>query len=681
MAEIVLRSYQKTGLEDIIKNLQEHGSNVAVSPTGSGKTIIAGALCSSGLEGKGWEGRIVITAPRVEHERQFSKALGHYGIKPLILRDIKSDFDEWWNPRTAQEYFADITGVKPAEPDLSIIVSTYDTLISRIKYGLMPDDVILVIIDEVHHCMADSCEAIFHEWPYALHQGFTATPWRMDGRGLGDRFGSITTVTTYGQLRKDNAAKYGSGIVDSVVWEEAPVDLSSVRDVAGDYNQGDLEKVLSEEKHVADVVRAWEKRGKGIPTGAFSATVKSARILEKRFQEVGARTRLVHAYTDDDERKNTMSRLGYDYDVLVNVGVATEGTDIPQMGCGVIDRPTKSIVLWRQIAGRFLRPWEGDDIIPKKEKAIIIESGGNVKRHGLPDSDVEIELQTTSSIKNSVISVETPCKECGVLLRKGTIRCYNCGAEQPKKATVIREPEAKVSEIKKFRKVKREDPEQPSIFSDFDKATQTPSLPKPKRKRLVTGDVDKHKVSKVPFGAITQKVQIKAIRRHPKWKLGKPEYNYLGYNSRFLYGSSYSITFNCQRFESNYKGVYKLQLDPEETELVMAAFGSLIKSPLSYTNLTYGGKVTAENLDEFIFIDLQEKYERGYLKHISGHGIKLFIENFEWVIGKLGIKEKKRWNGEIKEYPKLLELICNVPGGGKITLDINKFRKELKNAS
>ena len=61
--------------------------------------------------------------------------------------------------------------------------------------------------------------------------------------------------------------------------------------------------------------------------------------------------------TPSDERDELMAafRRG-DYSVLVNVGVATEGLDVPGVSAVVMARPTKSIILWLQMAGRALRP-------------------------------------------------------------------------------------------------------------------------------------------------------------------------------------------------------------------------------------------------------------------------------------------------------------------------------------
>ena len=46
----------------------------------------------------------------------------------------------------------------------------------------------LLIIDEAHHVAARTCRQIFEAYPNARRIGLTATPCRVDGRGLGNYF-------------------------------------------------------------------------------------------------------------------------------------------------------------------------------------------------------------------------------------------------------------------------------------------------------------------------------------------------------------------------------------------------------------------------------------------------------------------------------------------------------------
>jgi hypothetical protein len=60
----------------------------------------------------------------------------------------------------------------------------------------------------------------------------------------------------------------------------------------------------------------------------------------------------------------------------------TTGFNAPFVDCLVILRPTRSLVLWRQIVGRGLRPYL------EKLNCLVLDAGGNFVRHGAINADV-----------------------------------------------------------------------------------------------------------------------------------------------------------------------------------------------------------------------------------------------------------------------------------------------------
>jgi superfamily II DNA or RNA helicase len=79
--------------------------------------------------------------------------------------------------------------------------------------------------------------------------------------------------------------------------------------------------------------------------------------------------------TDKDERKAILKRLALgETDVVTNCMVLTEGFDCPPVGCIVLARPTKQLGLYRQMAGRGLRP----DTASGKSNLILIDHSGAV---------------------------------------------------------------------------------------------------------------------------------------------------------------------------------------------------------------------------------------------------------------------------------------------------------------
>lgn len=67
--------------------------------------------------------------------------------------------------------------------------------------------------------------------------------------------------------------------------------------------------------------------------------------------------------------------------VISNVGIITEGFDVPDCECIQLVRPTKSLGLFLQMVGRALRPAEN------KDHALILDHSNNVFMHGFPEQD------------------------------------------------------------------------------------------------------------------------------------------------------------------------------------------------------------------------------------------------------------------------------------------------------
>ena len=156
---ITLRDYQ----QDIIQSAREgfasgHRSQLIVSPTGSGKTVMFSYMAGS-AKAKGL--RVLIMAHRVELIEQISRSLAAFGIHHGIISP----------------------GI-PANRTESVQVASVFAMVRRID-RYQPFD--LVIIDESHHCtVASSWGRVVAAYPKAKILGVTATPIRLSGEGLGD---------------------------------------------------------------------------------------------------------------------------------------------------------------------------------------------------------------------------------------------------------------------------------------------------------------------------------------------------------------------------------------------------------------------------------------------------------------------------------------------------------------
>ncbi len=110
----------------------------------------------------------------------------------------------------------------------------------------------------------------------------------------------------------------------------------------------------------AAIARAVLEHGAGRHGVAFLPSVELSKEQARVFTEHGLRAIHVDADTPKAVRKEIIrrARLG-EYDMVCNVGLFTEGTDVPIWDLVVLGRPTSSSVLFQQMAGRGLRPHPG----------------------------------------------------------------------------------------------------------------------------------------------------------------------------------------------------------------------------------------------------------------------------------------------------------------------------------
>jgi DNA repair protein RadD len=150
----------------------------------------------------------------------------------------------------------------------------------------------------------------------------------------------------------------------------------------------------------------------------------------------GVRAEHLDGSTPQDEREAILARLASgEPEVVCNCAVLTEGFDCPDIGAIVLARPTRSLLLFRQMIGRGLRP------APDKADCIILDHSGGVHKHGRPDDDIRWTLETDKKAENAAhkarkakVAGADPfieCEGCGQIRMRG-MACDACGYEPPK---------------------------------------------------------------------------------------------------------------------------------------------------------------------------------------------------------------------------------------------------------
>lgn len=383
-------------------------------PTGGGKTVVFSYIARE-AEKRGT--RVLILVHRRELLLQGSRSLREIGLEHGLVAP----------------------GESPG--DAQVRIASVQTLVRRLDRERPPD---LVVIDEAHHAVAGSWRRVLDHWPKAWVLGVTATPARLDGKGLGVRVGGPFDELVRGPSVRELTD--GGYLVPADVY--APpmkADLDGVATRLGDFDRHEIRVRMDRPVITGDAVDHYLRLARGRPAIAFCTSVEHSLHVAKAFTDAGIPSGTIDGSLADDERDEVLARLAAgDIRVLTSCEIVSEGFDLPAVEVAILLRPTKSLTLYLQQVGRVLRP------SPGKSSATILDHAGNVERHGLPDDDREWDLNGAKRRRAGAPPVRR-CPEC-FACHPPAPECPECGhVYEP----VPREgPEAVPGEL---RKVTRED--------------------------------------------------------------------------------------------------------------------------------------------------------------------------------------------------------------------------------
>ena len=170
--------------------------------------------------------------------------------------------------------------------------------------------------------------------------------------------------------------KWLSDVIFTTVSSEA--DISRVKKATfGDFMLGELSRAVNTDQTNDITVRAWLARAKDRKsTIVFCVDLAHVAGLTDMFRKHGIDARAV---TGDTHKKLRSDRLdafrNREFPVLVNCGVFTEGTDIPNIDCVLLARPTRSRNLLVQMIGRGMRLYGGKENCHVIDMVASLETG------------------------------------------------------------------------------------------------------------------------------------------------------------------------------------------------------------------------------------------------------------------------------------------------------------------
>jgi DNA repair protein RadD len=384
-----LRQFQSDDVERIRGAYRAGAKAVCyVAPCGAGKTVL---FCYIAEHASTRDRRVLILAHRRELLLQPSRKLTAAGIPHGIIA-----------PGFSQ------TGHR-------IQIGSVQTVVRRLDSSHPPD---LIIHDECHHSVCETNARIIAAYPNAHHLGVTATPCRLDGRGLGKNHGGIFDELIIGPTVQQ-LIDLGYLSTCEVYAPPTDVDLSGLHTKMGDFDKAEVDAKMDKPVITGCALSHYRRLAENKSAIVFCASVKHAQHVAQEFMQAGYPAAAVDGSMSITDRDAAIAGLGNgSLRVITSCEIISEGLDVPSVEVGILLRPTKSIVLLTQQVGRCMRP------APGKYKAIILDHVGNCLRHGLPNEPREWTLEGgLQARKNSKDPDDIRIRQCP--------QCYCCHAISP----------------------------------------------------------------------------------------------------------------------------------------------------------------------------------------------------------------------------------------------------------
>ena len=300
-----------------------------------------------------------------------------------------------------------------------------------------------ILVHNCHSSNAPTYKAILEHYKDKYIIGLSATPLGASGTGLGTTFQEIVQCVPTAELISQGF------LVPPVHYAPSKPDLTGVGVVAGDYNKKQLGERVNKPRLVGDIYENWARLASDRSTIIFATNVKHSVAIKQEFEKYGVSIAHIDAHTCDEEREDIYRGFeNGDIQVLTNVGVCCEGSDLPIASAVVIAKPTLQIGRWIQMGGRGARPYPG------KENFLILDHAGCIERHGFIDDEVEWSLDAKKpAAKKKVVRKKEKtlltCEECSFVFSGK--RCPQCGLDVPDWGKKIEAAEAELVEIGKVK--------------------------------------------------------------------------------------------------------------------------------------------------------------------------------------------------------------------------------------
>lgn len=403
-----LRDYQEAAIEATFDWWRRGGGNpLIVAPTGAGKSVILAEMLRRMVSG--WPGTRAVLAT---HQKE------------LIQQNFHA-LTRLWPDAPAGIYSA---GLNRRQAGRAITFAGIQTVAKRAnEFGFVD----ILIVDECH-LIPRSGATQYQRFIAGLREanpdlkvvGLTATPFRLDSGRLDAGEGAIFDGIAYDipipmLVERGYLAPLVSKSPSFVF------DTKGLHTRNGDWIEGEMDARFNTDAVTREAVTEIIGLSGGRKSWLlFCISVDHAENVRDELRRRGITAEMVTGKTPSTDRARILSdfKAGR-VRAITNVNVLTTGFDAPATDLLAFLRPTQSLGLYMQMAGRALRPADG------KENGLVLDYAGNVQRHGPVDA---ISVADVGSRKKGDGPGEVPgktCPECKSIVFISQMQCPDCGHE------------------------------------------------------------------------------------------------------------------------------------------------------------------------------------------------------------------------------------------------------------
>ena len=329
-----LREYQMRGVTQIRQRIKAGDKVICFQgPTAMGKTRIFSYITYHAAQKNN---DVMIIVHRKELLRQSHRALLELCVDHGLISPLYT----------------------PA-PYYPVQVASIDTLRNRYKKIKVPK---IIIVDEGHHAVSPTWRTVLD---YFISMGsvvilFTATPNRLDGKGLGKAAGGIVDTLIMGPQPKE-LINLGF-LAPPKIFRATLANPENLHTKFGEFKQDEAEDLMDRPTIIGDAVKSYSSICPNLPTIVFVPSLKMGAHVVAQYQAAGYQSALIEGGLDDRVRERMLTDLGGGgLHTLVSCSLIDEGVDAPIVEGIQLLSPTQSLARFLQRGGRGARMFPGKD--------------------------------------------------------------------------------------------------------------------------------------------------------------------------------------------------------------------------------------------------------------------------------------------------------------------------------